>query len=184
ESELQEELKLIKKYYPYAVETEESKPSTTAASSTSESSATKEQTLTEPTQDSTIMSSPGEPTASQLQSQVPEKKTAEPPKKSSEAPAQSDASAKPAASEPKLALTKEGKDWKTIVDPKTALSESAIQSGSTLCGRIVRVMRIQLLEALKDRRTRYQDFGRTLPFKQAMKQQPQTGVGETGAPKQ
>ena len=45
-------------------------------------------------------------------------------------------------------------------------------------------MRIQLLEALKDRRTRYQDYGRTLPFKQAMKQQPQTGVGETGVPKQ
>ena len=169
ESELQEELKLIKKYYPYAVETEESKPSEPPATGTSDSPKPKG-TLT-----------PGEPT--QPQSQVAGTPTVVTPK-TDEAPAQSDASAKPAASEPKLALTKEGKDWKTIVDPKTALSESAIQSGSTLCGRIVRVMRIQLLNALKDRRTRYQDYGRALPFKQAMKQQPQTGVGETGAPKQ
>ena len=169
ENELQEELKLIKKYYPYAVETEESKPSEPSATGTSGSPEPKG-TLT-----------PGEPTPPQ--SQVVVTPTVMTPK-TDEPLAQSDASAKPAALEPKLALTKEGKNWKRIVDPKTALSESAIQSGSTLCGRIVREMRIQLLEALKDRRTRYQDFGRTLPFKQAMKQQPQTGVGETGAPKQ
>ena len=185
ESELQEELKLIKKYYPYAVETEESKPSEPPATGTSTPSEPKMQSPSEKSQMDIETQSPKDVSSLTPQpSSPPGTPTLGSTEDSKEPTAQSDASAKPAALEPKLALTKEGKNWKTIVDPKTALSESAIQSGSTLCGRIVRVMRRQLLEALKDRRTRYQDFGRSLPFEQLKKQQSQTGVGETGAPKQ